>query len=136
MTDIQSLWRNEFGTPLKDGTPPHYHTDVRIVLDVGFPGRWMERKLNVEYPPRSPDLTPLHFLLWGALKTVVYISELQDLRCEIETACAAVPFATVQNVCQSVARRCNNALLVVGILNICDFKCDNITILSLFTFEL
>jgi hypothetical protein len=25
---------------------------------------------------------------------------------------------------------------VVGILNICDFKCDNITILSLFTFEL
>jgi hypothetical protein len=72
----------------------------------------------------------------GCSKTVVYSSELQDLMCEIETACAAFPFATIQNVCQSVARRCNNALLVVGILNICDFKCDNITILSLFAFEL
>jgi hypothetical protein len=63
---------------------------------------------DVEYPPRSPDLTPLDFFLWGALKNAVYTSTprtLQDLRGEIETACAAVPLATIQNVYQSVVRR-------------------------------
>jgi hypothetical protein len=62
---------------------------------------------NVEYPPRSSDLTLLDFFLWVAVQNVVYTSNprtLQDLRREIETACAAVPLATIQNVCQSVAR--------------------------------
>jgi hypothetical protein len=30
---------------------------------------------NVEYPPRSPDLTPLDFFLWGALKNAVKVQE-------------------------------------------------------------
>jgi hypothetical protein len=53
---------------------------------------------NVEYPPRLPDLTPLDFFLWVALKDAVYSSKprkLQDLRSETETACAAVPLATI-----------------------------------------
>jgi hypothetical protein len=34
---------------------------------------------NVEYPPRSPDLTPLDFFLWGALKNAVkYKRKLQS----------------------------------------------------------
>jgi hypothetical protein len=56
---------------------------------------------NVEYPPRSPDLTPLYLSLWAALKNAVYISNprsLQDLRREIENTCAAVPLATIENV--------------------------------------
>jgi hypothetical protein len=56
---------------------------------------------NVEYPPRSPDLTPLYISLWAALNNADYISKsrsLQDLRREIETTCAAVPLATIQNV--------------------------------------
>jgi hypothetical protein len=60
----------------------------------------------VEYPPRSPDLTPLDFFLWGAPNNAVYTSTpltLQDLRRETEIACAVVPLATIQNVCQCVA---------------------------------
>jgi hypothetical protein len=64
---------------------------------------------NVEYPPRSPDLTPLlDFSLCGSLKNAVYTSTprtLQDLWREIEIVCAAVLLATIQNVYQSVARR-------------------------------
>jgi hypothetical protein len=63
---------------------------------------------NVEYPPRSPNLTPLDFFLWGTIKNAVYTSKPrtpQDLRREIEIACAAVPLATIQNVCQPAARR-------------------------------
>jgi hypothetical protein len=41
---------------------------------------------------RSPNLTPLEFFLWGALKNTAYTSKphtLQELRREIEIACAA-----------------------------------------------
>jgi hypothetical protein len=61
----------------------------------------------VKYPPRSPNLTPLDFFLWNALKNAVYTSKactLQGLRREIEIACAAVPLATIQNICLSAAR--------------------------------
>jgi hypothetical protein len=63
---------------------------------------------TVEYPPRSPNPTPLHFFLWGAVKNSVYTSKLrtlQDVRRDTEITCAAVPLATIQNVCQSVARQ-------------------------------
>jgi hypothetical protein len=87
----------------------------------------------------SPDLILLDFYLWGAVKNDVYTSKqrtLQDLRREIETECAAVPLATMSgNLLYVVV---NNALLlvVVDILNICDCKCENITMLSLFICEL
>jgi hypothetical protein len=84
----------------------------------------------------SPDLTPLDGFLWAALKNGVYTSEpckLQDLRCEIEIVCAAVPLVPIQNVCQSVHVAVNNALLLmVDILNICDFKCENIAVLFIY----
>jgi hypothetical protein len=37
--------------------------------------KWYWKTENVEYPPRSPDLTQLGFFLWGALKKAVYTSE-------------------------------------------------------------
>jgi hypothetical protein len=57
---------------------------------------------NVEYPLRSPDLTPSFFFLWSTLNNAVYTSKphtLQDLRHETEIPCAAIPLATIQNVC-------------------------------------
>jgi hypothetical protein len=45
----------------------------------------------VEWPPISPDLTPLDFFLWEHLKTVVYSNppnDLQDLKNKIIVACA------------------------------------------------
>jgi hypothetical protein len=70
----------------------------------------------VKCPPRSPDLTPLDHFLRGALKNGVYTSTartLQDLRREIVIACAAVPLATTQNVCQSVA--CCQQCITAGV---------------------
>jgi len=54
------------------GAPPHFHQDVRAYLDKNLPGQWIGRRGAVEFPPRSPDLTPLDFYLWGTLKDVVY----------------------------------------------------------------
>ncbi|XP_050307733.1 uncharacterized protein LOC126744391 isoform X2 [Anthonomus grandis grandis] len=56
----------------EDGAPPHYTLFVREYLDRTFPGRWIGRRGAIEWPPRSPDLSPLDFFLWGHLKSKVY----------------------------------------------------------------
>lgn len=74
---------------LHDGAPPHFSVEVRNHLNEVFPGRWIGRGGVVEWPPRSPDLTPLDFFLWGYLKSRVYVSEvttIEDLRQRIEVA--------------------------------------------------
>ena len=45
---------------------------VRRFLDEEFPGRWIGRRGPVEWPARSPDLTPPDFFLWGVLKPRVF----------------------------------------------------------------
>jgi len=93
----------------QDGAPSHEYIDVRNFLHVRFPGRWIGRR------GRTPDLTP--FFLWGAVKNAVCTSKprtLQDMRREIKIACAAVPLATIQNVCQSAARRCQQCIAAGG----------------------
>lgn len=67
----------------QDGAPPHYALNVRQYLDRAFPNRWIGRRGTIEWPPRSPDLNPLDYCLWGHLKTKVYKTEpenLQELR--------------------------------------------------------
>jgi len=51
----------------QDGAPSHYHRDVRAFLDENLQGHWIGRRRTFEFPPRSPDLTPLDFYLWGTL---------------------------------------------------------------------
>ena len=48
----------------QDGAPPHYASEVREWLDNRFDCRWLGHRGPVEYPARSPDLTPLDFFLW------------------------------------------------------------------------
>ena len=55
-----------------DGAPPHYTIRVRKFLNESFPNRWLGRGGPVAWPPRSPDLTPLDYYLWGYMKTLVY----------------------------------------------------------------
>lgn len=56
-----------------DGAPPHYGRVVRNYLNQEFPDRWIGRgSETIQWPPRSPDLTPLDFYLWGTLKSMVY----------------------------------------------------------------
>lgn len=37
-----------------------------------FPGRLISKRGDIPWPPRSPDLTPPDFFLWGYLKHKVY----------------------------------------------------------------
>lgn len=56
----------------QDGAPAHFARQVRQHLDERFPGRWIGRGGPISWPPRSPDLTPLDYCLWGWFKEEVY----------------------------------------------------------------
>ena len=74
-------------------------------------GQWGRKRSSTatEFPPRSPDLTPLYLYIWGTLKNTVYATKprtLEGLRDQIEHAINDIPLLTIQTVCRSVRRRC------------------------------
>ncbi|KYN03413.1 hypothetical protein ALC62_05805, partial [Cyphomyrmex costatus] len=63
--------------------------------------RWIGRRGAIEWLPRSPDLNPFDFFLWGHLKSVVYKTSpenVNDLRQKIIQECRVIPANTFQNV--------------------------------------
>ena len=63
---------------MQDGAPPHFSRAVRGFLDEAFP-LWIGRRGTVDWPPRSPDLTPCDFSMWGIIKQRVYSVNPQTL---------------------------------------------------------
>ena len=57
--------------------PPHFTNDVRQWLTENYP-IWIGRGGTVAWPPRSPDLTPLDFYVWGYMKSEVYKTVVRD----------------------------------------------------------
>ena len=55
-----------------DGAPAHFDLDVREYLNNVYPNSWIGRGGPVEWPPSSPDLTPMDFFIWGEMKCLVY----------------------------------------------------------------
>ena len=58
----------------QDGAPPHYYGDVRAYLDENLPNRWIGRRGSIEFPPHSPDLTPLDFF-YGDTSKIRFIAQ-------------------------------------------------------------
>jgi len=97
----------------QDGAPPHYALPVRNWLNERFPDRWIGRRGAIEWPPRSPDLTPLDFFLWGHLKTVVYKNQpenILDLKCKIVEACQQITREMFENVREAFEQRLYHCL--------------------------
>ena len=66
---------------VQDGATTHRTRPVRRRLQDVFGQRVIAMGHFVEWPARSPDLTPCDFFLWGYLKQKVYTSpDLNDLR--------------------------------------------------------
>lgn len=91
-----------------DGAPPHKASNVRAYLATEFGQQIIGYGGPVEWPPRSPDLTPMDFYLWGYIKAQVYVTEptsLIDLKQRIILACRTVTPAMLQRVQGSVLSR-------------------------------
>lgn len=92
----------------QDGAPPHYVLPVRQWLDDEFPNKWIGRRGPMEWPARSPDLTPLDFFLWGHLKSIVFTPQpqtLEELRQRIIEKCNDIPQDVFENVRQEFEHR-------------------------------
>ena len=89
----------------QDGVPPHYATHVRDFLNATFQERWIGRRGSIEWPPRSPDLTPMDFFFWGVVKEKVFQRKprtLPDLRGFITEAWLKINID--QDLCISVSQ--------------------------------
>jgi len=85
----------------QDGAPPHTATATMNVTRMMFPGRLISRFGDVQWPPRSPDLTACEFFLWGYLKSRVYASKfctLDDLKDPIRAEISIINEELLQRV--------------------------------------
>lgn len=101
----------------QDGAPPHYDRNVRNFLNLTFTNRWIGRRGSIEWPARSPDLSPLDFYFWGYLKNSVYSSRpnnLHELQQRIITTALAINVETFSNVSQEFLNRLAYCLEVNG----------------------
>ena len=70
----------------QDGATCHTAKATIDLLNEKFSGRLISRNTNFGWPPRSCDLTPMDFFLWGHLKSKVYSNNpttIQQLKDEI-----------------------------------------------------
>ena len=100
--DINDMWFQQ------DGATSH---TARVTIDL-LKGKFGERLISrngpVEWPPRSCDLTPLDFFLWGHIKSLVYANKpvtLGDLKDNLQREIANVPVEMCARVVENWVQR-------------------------------
>ena len=69
-------------------------------LDATFPNRWIVRDGPTPWPPRSPDITPIDFILWGYVKDKVFstpVPDITNLKARITDAFATITEDMLEN---------------------------------------
>lgn len=96
--DLDEMWFQQ------DGAPCHFATETIDLLEEKFGGSIIARNGPVPWPPRSCDLTPLDFFLWGYLKSLVYANKpqtIEDLKTNIEHEIRAIQPALLVKVTEN-----------------------------------
>ena len=90
----------------QDGATPHTADVVQTYLTERFGTRFLHKKM---WPPRSPDLNPCDFFLWGYLKQRVYNplpKTLDDLKSNIVREVEAIPESMLRSTFLNFRKRC------------------------------
>ena len=70
----------------QDGASPHFHREAIFYLSCTV-FAWIGRGGSIAWPLRSPDLTPLHFSVWGHVEDKDFVpplpASLKDLQARI-----------------------------------------------------
>ena len=114
MRKLHKVWSLIFQ---QDGAPAHFSTDVRQYLDNHFPNRWIVRGGPIRWAPRSPDLTPLGFFLWGHVKSNIYktrVKNLTELKRRINNEIKSISKETLSDVFSNIVKRMNLCISVDG----------------------
>ena len=100
--ELRNLWFQS------DGCPAHYSIAARRLVSTMFNNKTIGRGAGIEWPPRSPDLTPMDYFLWGDLKRRVYdipVNSIDELKERILNSCYQIQPETIRLATQSVCRR-------------------------------
>jgi hypothetical protein len=90
----------------QDGASPHTADVVQTWLKGQFGKLFIDKE---SWPPRSPDLNPCDFYLWGHLKALVYNplpKTLDDLKANISREITKIPEESLKNVFFELEKRC------------------------------
>jgi hypothetical protein len=101
----------------QDGAPAHKPRAIKQWLNNTFGDRWMGEHGPVRWPPRSPDLTPLDYFLWGHVKSIVYATpprDILDLEQRIYAAFATIDEATIERSINNVIVRAQHCIVAQG----------------------
>ena len=77
-------------------------------MDATFPNRWIGRDDPTPWPPRSPDITTLHFFLWRYVKDKVFstpVPDITNLKARITDAFATVTEDMLENTWREIDYR-------------------------------
>ncbi|GBN63326.1 hypothetical protein AVEN_258090-1 [Araneus ventricosus] len=100
-----------------DGAPAHKTSSVKQYLVQELGEQIIGYGDFQEWPPRSPDLAPMDFFLWGYLQQQVYTTPpptLQDLQRRITHACANVTPAMLHRVQREVQAKVQMCIVADG----------------------
>lgn len=100
---------------MHDGAPPHFSVNVRAHLNDFYPERWIGRGGPVAWPPRSPDLNPLDYFVWGYLKSLVYavpVQNVEELQQRVVNGCEVIRnrLGIFQKVRKSMKKRVRSCI--------------------------
>jgi hypothetical protein len=86
----------------------YYRRQAQQVLDGRYPDSWIGRGEPLNWPARSPDLTPLDYFLWGHMQNYVYrelVNSLEQLDDRLHEALGTITPQMIQGVHTSLIRR-------------------------------
>ncbi len=92
----------------QDGASPHTANTTILFLKEKFPNNVISKGGDINWPSRSPDLTPPDFYLWGALKEKVYHNgpkTLDQLRINIQSEIHNIDEGTLHRVFHNLEQR-------------------------------
>ena len=101
--DIGNIWFQQ------NGATCHTAEATLDILRPVFEGRIISRRADVVWSPRSCDLTPLDYYLWGAIKDKCYADKAETidaLKDNIREAIGDMQLHTIDNVLKNWTEPC------------------------------
>jgi hypothetical protein len=84
----------------QDGASAPFGATVRTALDEEFPGRRIGRGEPINWPPRTPELTPMDFFVWVYIIDIVHVERVESLPHSSRRITAAVAVVLVDALCR------------------------------------
>lgn len=92
----------------QDGAPAHNYHGTSALLDRLFGNQWIGTNGPIQWPARSPDMTPLDFFLWGYVKDEIYkrrYETVDELQININNIIRSIDRRVILKATRSVHKR-------------------------------